>query len=318
VDANAQGLALSIIIVSYNSREDTLNCLRSVFAHPPSDSHEIILIDNASSDGSADAVAREFPGVRLIASKDNLGFAAGNNEAAKHAGGKRLLLLNPDTIVFAGSLDALMAFAERAPARRIWGGRTYFGDMTLNPASCWGHMTLWSMLCKTLGLTTLFPKSALFNSEAYGSWQRDTEREVDIVTGCFLLIDRDLWDRLGGFDRQFFMYAEEADLCIRARKLGARPAITPLAEIIHLGGVAEASATEKVIKTHKGRITLLRKHWSPAARILGLAIYTCWSFTRMIGSYVLSGPRDGSSGSREKWGRVWTSRKDWMAGYPAE
>jgi GT2 family glycosyltransferase len=313
--AIAEDIALSILIVSFNTRAITLDCLRSVAAHPPSVPYEIILLDNASSDSSAEAIAQEFPDIRLIASDSNAGFAQGNNIAAKQARGGRLLLLNPDTVVFAGSLDALWNFAERAPARRIWGGRTLFADRSLNPTSCWQRITLWSLFCSATGLGWLFPKSTLFNPEAMGGWQRDSERAVDIVTGCFLLIDHALWQTLDGFDRDFFMYAEEADLCLRAQRLGARPAMTPEAEIIHLGGASETSQVDKMVKLMRGRITLMRKHWRPPALALGLLLCRLWAWTRMIGAHVVTGPRDRPGESRAKWQAIWNRRGEWLAGY---
>ena len=303
---------LSILIVSYNTREVTLDCLRSLYAHPPAVPFEVILLDNDSADGSVEAVAAEFPQVKLIASRENTGFAGGNNIAAGEAGGRRLLLLNPDTIVLDGSLDALWAFAERDSGRGIWGGRTLFEDGSLNPTSCWGRITPWSLFCSAAGLTWLFPRSRLFNPEAYGGWQRDSEREVDIVTGCFLLIDRALWQRLGGFDPTFFMYAEEADLCLRASRLGYRPAVTPAAEIIHLGGRSESSPVEKVIKTTRGRVTLIRKHWPAGKRALGLALFRGWALSRAIGSHVA---RDRHGGSSDKWKTIWGRRAEWLKGY---
>lgn len=303
---------LSILIVSYNTRQVTLDCLRSVYAHPPRVPFEVILLDNASPDGSAEAIATAFPQVRLIASEENTGFAGGNNIAAAEAGGRRLLLLNPDTVVFENSLQALWDFAEQRPDRGIWGGRTLFEDGSLNPTSCWGRITPWSLFCSAAGLTYLFPDSPLFSPERYGGWQRDSEREVDIVTGCFLMIDRDLWERLGGFDRTFFMYAEEADLCLRAAKLGYRPAITPQAEIVHLGGRSEASPIEKTIKITRGRVTLIRKHWPAWQRELGLALFRAWALSRAIGSHVA---RDRRGGSSDKWKTIWRRRAEWLRGY---
>src|SRR5690606_28786133 len=136
----------------------------------------------------------------------NHGFAKGNNIAAARARGEYLLLLNPDTVVRDGAIDRLMAFAEREPRARIWGGRTLFADGSLNTSSCWRRMSLWNIFCRTAGLTGVFPRSALFNSEAYGGWDRGTERQVDIVSGCFFLIARADWKRLGGFDPVFAMY----------------------------------------------------------------------------------------------------------------
>ncbi len=311
-------IALSIIIVSYNTRQITLDCLASVFAHPPAIPFEVIILDNASSDGSAEAIREAFPQATLIAHQENSGFAKGNNIAARLATGRRILLLNPDTIVFENSLGALWDFAEMSLERGIWGGRTLFGDYTLNPTSCWSRITLWSIFCSAVGLTMVFPRSTLFNPEAYGGWKRDSVSAVDIVTGCFLLIDHALWTRLGGFDLTFFMYAEEADLCLRAWALGARPAITPDAEIVHLGGASETSALEKVIKVNRGRITLIRKHWSPARLAAGLFLYHAWALLRMMGSRVLSGPRDKPGTAQAKWNAIWARRNEWLAGYPVQ
>lgn len=308
--------ALSIIIISYNSCATTLDCLASLYAHPPAVDFEVILLDNASADGSAAAIRAAWPQVKLIESSENMGFAGGNNMAVEQAVGQRLLLLNPDTLLFGGSLNALWGFAERAPARRIWGGRTLFGDHRLNPSSCWARMTLWSLFCSAFGLIWLFPRSTLFNREAYGNWQRDSERDVDIVTGCFLMIDHDLWRALGGFDPTFFMYAEEADLCLRARAFGARPGICPEAEIIHLGGASETSLTEKVIKTTRGRVTLMRKHWGRPAVGLGLILFRIWALSRMLGSRIVAGPRDEPGLAAAKWRMIWQRRAEWLAGYP--
>src|SRR5204863_9530333 len=148
----------------------------------------------------------------------NVGFARANNIAAKEAKGRYLLLLNPDTVVLESGIDRLVAFAEARPGARIWGGRTLYGDRSLNPTSCWRRMTLWNVFCRTTGLSGIFPSSRHFNSDSYGRWDRSTVGEGDIVTGCFLLIQRGFWQRLGGCDAKFFMHGEEADLCRRAAK----------------------------------------------------------------------------------------------------
>ena len=306
---------LSIIIVSYNTRDLTLACLESLYAHPPSVPFEVILLDNASSDGSFAAIAAAFPQITAIDHHPNVGFAAGNNIAIERAGGRRILLLNPDTVVREGTFENLWSFAEREPTRGIWGGRTLFPGDGLNPSSCWRRMTLWSLACSALGLTHAFPRSRLFNSEAYGDWQRDQVRDVDIVTGCFLLIDTSLWHRLDGFVRTFFMYAEEADLCLRARALGARPAITPDAQLIHYGGSSEVTGTEKVVKTVRGRVTLMRKHWSMPAYALGRGLLLCWALSRFLASRWMTGRQDEASTAHDKWRAIWKRRGEWLAGY---
>jgi GT2 family glycosyltransferase len=308
---------LSILVVSYNTKAITLEALSSLFRYPPPVDFQVIVLDNQSPDGSGEAIRKAFPKVDLIAHPTNVGFARANNIAAERARGRRLLLLNPDTVTLENSHGALWAFAEREPDRGIWGGRTLYGDLSLNPTSCWGRITLWSLLCSSLGLTHAFPDSPLFNPETYGGWRRDTQADVDIVTGCFFLIDTELWRRLGGFDKAFFMYAEEADLCLRAKALGARPAITPDAEIVHLGGASESIAVDKIVRLMRGRATLIRKHWSPPARALGLALMWLWSASRLVGSSFLSGRRDAPGTSKSKWSAIWRRRSEWLAGYEA-
>ena len=241
---------LSIIIVSYNTKALTLEALASLFRHPPPVNFEVILLDNASPDASGEAIAKAFPQIDTILHPVNAGFAKANNIAAEKARGRRILLLNPDTVTLEKSHAGHWAFAEREPERGIWGGRTLFPDLTLNPTSCWRRMTLWSLFCSALGLTHMFPKSRLFSSEAYGDWKRDSIADVDIVTGCFLLVDTALWRRLGGFDEAFFMYAEEADLCLRAAASGANPGISPEAEIVHMGGVSESELRLSTVADH--------------------------------------------------------------------
>ncbi len=309
---------VSIIVVSYRTREMTLECLRSVKRETRRASYELLVVDNASNDGSAEAIAKEFPDIRLMALGSNVGFAQGNNIAAREAKGKYLLLLNPDTVVLDGAIDRLVAFAHARADAGIWGGRTLYGDGSLNPTSCWHRMTLWNVFCRTAGMAALFPRSEFFNSEAYGGWDRSTEREVDVVTGCFLLIGRELWERLGGFDPKFFMYGEEADLCLRAAKLGARPAVTPQATIVHYGGASEQAETEKTIRLLAAKAELIKRHWPPPSRRIGLFLFSLWPLTRAIAvssaALTLGGaPRQARA---ETWWQVWQRRRSWRLGYP--
>jgi len=303
---------LSIIIVSFNSVELTLSCLRHLHEHPAAVSHEIIVLDNASADGSPEAIEGEFPNVCLLRSPENLGFGAGVNRAAASASGRRLLLLNPDTFVLEGAIDHLWSFAERQPWRGLWGGRTLFPDGRLNPASCWGRISLWSLFCGSIGLSSLLRGSPLFNPEGYGGWCRDSERAVDIVTGCFLMIDAELWKRLEGFDPLFFMYAEEADLCLRAARAGASPAITDRAEAVHLGGGSTASKEQEIVGLTKGRLTLIRKHWPRHLFRIGwlLTVAGIWARSQLL--HLAPAP---SRGARPNWQCVWQRRAEWMSGY---
>lgn len=307
---------LSIIVVSYNTSEMTLACLRSVVAETAVP-YDLIVVDNASSDGSAGAIAAEFPKIVLMAEQKNHGFAGANNLAAKRALGDYLLLLNPDTLILDKAIDRLCAFSERVPDARIWGGRTLFGDGSLNYASCWRRMTLWNIFCRTSGLTGLFPRSAVFNSEAYGRWERNTERRVDIVTGCFFLIARRDWDALGGFDPIFFMYGEEADLCLRAeRDLGAAPRVTPEATIIHYGGASERVRADKMVRLLSAKSELIKRHIPAWQQPLAGGLFRLWPLSRRmaLGMLALVGSQKGRE-SRAVWRSVWARRAEWENGF---
>lgn len=298
---------VSIIIVSYNTREMTLECLRSVFAETR-DSFELIVLDNASVDGSADAIDTAFGArVRLIRSERNLGFAGGNNAAANDARGDFLLLLNPDTVVLDGAIDRLLAFAGRKPEAGIWGGRTVDGERRLDPTSCWARMTPFSVACMAVGASGTFRRSGFWNAEGMGDWARDSERPVDIVTGCFLLITRELWQRLGGFDPQFFMYGEEADLCLRARTLGAQPWFTPAAEIVHYGGASERVRADQLIRLLTAKVQLIRTHWRPGWRPFGEWMLRVWVMRSLLQRWLRR------AGTASAWREVWSRRIEWLS-----
>ena len=300
---------VSVLVISYNTRAMTLACLRSLRAETRVP-HEVVVLDNASSDGSAEAIAAAFPEVTLIASRENLGFAGGNNRAAEQARGRFILLLNPDTVVLDGAVDRLVAFAARTPRARIWGGRTLHADGRLNPASCWRRMTLWNAFCRTAGLAGLFPGSGLFNAEAYGGWDRGTVRAVDLVSGCFFLIERELWRALEGFDRDFFMFGEEADLCLRARTLGADPHVTPDATIVHHGSASMPDQAEKMAMLLQAKVALVRRHFPAWQRPLGVALVRLWPLSRMLAGRLAGGRAAGGM-----WAAVWARRAAWTGGY---
>lgn len=307
---------LTVIIVSYNTKILTLKCLETLFESTKNTSFHTVVFDNASVDGSADAIALAYPEVELIRSQENLGFAKANNLVAEMATTDWLLLLNPDTEVYSGSIDRLMEFSKKKPNAGITGGRTVFPDGSLNISSCWQRITAWSLFCQAFGLSFIFPKSQLFNPEAMVSWRRDTVREVDIVVGCFFMIQRSLWTKLGGFDLRYFMYGEEADLCLRAAKIGFQPMITPDAEIMHLVGASTSVRAEKQILVAKARATLIRDHWSKLQVPIGLAFMWIWGGSRTIISRLLAIiPSDTNRKRAENWRMIWSRRRDWLSGY---
>ena len=306
---------VSIIVVSYNTRQMTLECLRSIVAETPRIEYEVLVIDNCSTDGSFEAVHDEFgddPRFHLVQAETNLGFAGGNNVLAESAKGRFLLLLNPDTVVLNGAIEKLHAFAMRHLSNRIWGGRTIFDDGSLNPGSCWGPYTVWSEFCAAVGLRGAFPKSTLFHPRAYGNWQRDTVREVGVVTGCFLLITSDDWKLLGGFDPEFFMYGEETDLCMRGIKQGMKPIVTPDAEIVHHGGASENIKVDKYVRLFDAQVRLFRRHCSQAKFRVMFFLMTIGVFGRAV--LVTNARRVLGRPLESLWQELWERRSEWTKG----
>lgn len=304
---------LSIIVVSYNTKEMTLACLKSVFEQTTGISFELIVLDNDSKDDSAEEIARNFPQVKLLALGENLGFAGGNNLAAKEAAGEFILLLNPDTIVLDGAIQKLVRFAEENPAAGIWGGRTLFADKTLNPASCWRKPRMWEIFCRSFMLTSFFPNSSVFNTGSYGGWNRSTVRHVDIVSGCFFLLKRELWEKLNGFSPEFFMYGEEADFCLRAHEFGAYPMVTPQATIIHYGGASEKILADKMVKLLKAKRLLMKNHWSDWQYAAGKLIFQMYPFNRMLAAKTLGLFKKKFRKNSDVWLELWQRRKEWLA-----
>ena len=300
---------VSIIVVSYNTREMTLECLESIRAETTTVSFEVLFVDNQSSDGSLDAVRERFgddPRYLIKDNDSNLGFAVANNHLAEQASGRYLLLLNPDTVVLDHAIDRIVAFAESHPRNGIWGGRTLFEDGSLNPTNCFGPYTLWALFCASIGLTWLFPRSPLFNPRAYPGWDRTGIREVGMVTGCLLLMENSLWKELRGFDPEFFMYAEEADLCARAIDAGRQPIISGEPTIIHHGGASEKTRAGKQIKLLDGNIRYFRRHWSRPAYRIGLVLIDISILIRAMSESLRRRPT-----ADRVWSVIWSERATW-------
>ena len=245
----------SIVIVSWNTRDILRDCLRSVCDDAGPVSCEIIVVDNASADDSVEMVRREFPHVRLIENVENRGFASANNQGIAVATGRYVLLLNSDTIVLDGAIAKTVAFADAHPDAAVVGCRALNADHTLQP-TCFMFPSLFNMLLSSTYLYRLWPQSRLFGREQMTWWHRDDAREVDVVTGCFMLVRREALEQVGIMDEQFFMYGEETDWCYRFKKAGWKVLFMPVAEIVHLGG--QSSKRVRVEMTVQLRLSILR------------------------------------------------------------
>ncbi len=317
---------VTVVVVSYATREITLECLRSFIRERGDLVCDLVVVDNASPDGSAEAIAELFeasaegggpPGLqlRLHALTENLGFGAASNLGAKDARGRLVLMLNPDTVVLRRGVERLVRFADVHPEAGLWGGRTLHLDGTLNPASAWARPTPWSSLACALGLAARFEASSLFNPEGYGGWKRDSVREVEIVSGCFLLIERGLWERLGGFHPDFWMYGEDADLSLRARLLGARPLIDPASEIVHIGGASEKVRADQMVRLFSGKARLYAKFAGPLSGWFQLRCLDLWALVRVALFGAVARLRPGRAESARAWREIFSRRGEWRAAY---
>jgi GT2 family glycosyltransferase len=187
----------------------------------------------------------------------------------------------------------------------MWGGRTVFADGSPNPTNCYQDVTLWRLFCRAVGLTALSSNHRWF-STMYGGADMSRERPVDVITGCFLLMPHTLWSDLGGFDPDFFLFDEETDLCMRARRdCDARPRYTPDAAIVHHVGQSTPSKAGRIMRQLNGRLLLIDKHFSGLRRRCARGLVLTGPALRAAAEQLL-GRSDGI------WGETWRRRADWL------
>ncbi len=226
---------VSVLVVSWNTRDLLRECLRSIYLRPSSVSLEVICVDNASSDGSVEMVRREYPQVRIIANQTNERFVAANNQAIQVARGRYVLLLNSDTIVLEDAIGALVRFADRNPRGAVFGGRVLNPDLTLQ-RSCFRYPSVLNALLSATYLYKIFPRSQFFGRQFMTWWSYDDSREVETVSGCFALVRREAIQAVGAMDPIFYFYVDDDDWCYRFASEGWKVMFTPEARIIHYGG----------------------------------------------------------------------------------
>jgi N-acetylglucosaminyl-diphospho-decaprenol L-rhamnosyltransferase len=260
-------VTLSIIIVSFNARADLERCLDSLGDHPPGVPHEVIVVDNGSSDGSADA-ARRHAGVQVMAMAGNRGFAAANNAGIRASTGASLLLLNSDTVVPGGAIDRLLAALGRHPDAAAAGPRLVdaHGRAELSFGRMIGPFTEWRR-------QRLMRRHARLDAAALALIDAMTRREQfpDWVSGACLLVRRADAEAVGLLDERFFMYTEDVDFCAALRARGRRILFTPEAEVVHLRGRSVASAPAATRAAYRrSHLAFYEKHHPAFAPFLRL------------------------------------------------
>jgi len=250
-------MELSIVIVSYNAKEHLVTCLESLRSHPPAASHEIIVVDNSSADGSADAAAG-FESVRVVRLERNVGFAAGNNAGIRASSGENLLLLNSDTIVPPKAIDGLLNRLRREPDVAVIGPRLVDGrgraELSFGPMI--GPLNEWRQSRLIRGLADNDP-AIVRQVEA----MTREEQRPDWVTGACLLVRRTDAEAVGLLDERFFMYTEDVDFCASIRARRRQILFVPAVEVVHLRGRSAATAFSATRKAYeRSHLAFYLKH----------------------------------------------------------
>ena len=250
---------VSIVIVSYNARADLARCLESLHASPPSARHEILVVDNQSSDGSVEAAA-QWPDVRVIQTGANLGFARATNVGIRASSGENLLLLNSDTVVPVGAIDGLLAELQRDPEVAVVGPRLV--DAAGRPELSYGRM---------IGPFNELRQKIRVRRPAVVDRLTRRRHAPDWVSGACLLVRRTDAETVGLLDERFFMYTEDVDFCAAIRARGRKIAFTPEVEVIHLRGRSAAAAPAATSAAYRrSQIAFYEKHrpgWAPFLKL---------------------------------------------------
>ncbi|MGB9593144.1 MAG: glycosyltransferase family 2 protein [Anaerolineae bacterium] len=254
---------LSVVIVNYNTKALLRDCLRSVLQSRGLNSLDVIVVDNASTDGSADMVREEFPQVRLIASPVNGGYSYANNLGLRAAQPSRYyLLLNPDTVVPPSALADMVAYMDARPDAGAAGPRLVLADGSLDLACRRGFPTPMVSLYRLSGLSRLFPKNRRFGRYNMTYLDPDEEAEVDSVVGAFMMVRAEAMEQAGLLDETFFMYGEDLDWAYRIRQKGWKVYYNPAVTVLHYKRAASRHSPRAQFEFQRAMYIFYRKHYA--------------------------------------------------------
>jgi GT2 family glycosyltransferase len=281
---------ITIIIVSWNSKDYLAQCLASIHASAPRRSFKIVVVDNGSSDGTVAFLQAHYPEIRCLENKENRGFAAANNQAIRLANSRYVLLLNPDTLVRTGALDAMAEMLDGDESVWAVGPSVLNADGTRQQTGV-RYPTNWNVFVESFFLDRLFPNTRLFGRHKEFYEDATKPRAVDYVQGACLLVTSRAIQSVGILDERFFMYFEETDWCYRMTHAGGRVCYCPAARVVHFGGNAVGHFDEqRLVYYHRSLLLFYRKHYSAADR--GVLRFILWirSLVRILvwgGVYLL-------------------------------
>ena len=286
-------MQLSIIIVNYNVRYFLEQCLLSVQKANEGIEAEVFVVDNDSKDDSVEMVREKFPDVHLIANQDNPGFSKANNQAIRISKGKYVLLLNPDTVVEEDTFKKCLDFMEQTPKAGGLGIKMIDGSGCFLPESKRGFPSPWVAFCKTFGLSSIFPKSELFNQYHLGFLDENENHPVDVLAGAFMMMPKSVLNKIGLLDETFFMYGEDIDLSYRIIKGGYQNYYFADSSIIHYKGESTRKGSLNYVKVfYNAMIIFAKKHFTGQKAWIFVLLLQCAIYFRatltLIGNVVRS------------------------------
>jgi GT2 family glycosyltransferase len=269
---------VSVVIVNWNTKTLLLDCIRSLYDTTLTRRMEVIVVDNASTDGSVEAVEHCFPNVTMICNDMNLGFAKANNIGIGASSGKYVCLVNSDIKVLDGCIESMCAYMNTHPAIGLLGPQILNKDLSLQ-SSCGELPSVKSSLMQALMLDKLLPRLRYCRNRFMDDFDHRTLRHVETLSGCFLMARREALDQVGPLDERFFFYAEDVDWCKRFHNAGWPLVFYPGGRAIHYGGASSAAAPTKfLIEMERANMQYWRKHhsWIANQTVAAITIAHYW------------------------------------------
>jgi N-acetylglucosaminyl-diphospho-decaprenol L-rhamnosyltransferase len=310
-------MELTIVIVNWNSRDFLARAIASVEATIGAIEHEIVVIDSGSFDGSDEMLRLEHPGARFIQSDHNVGFAKANNQAAHRSCGEVLLFLNPDTEVRGGAIGLLLDALRRLPNAGIVGAKLINTDASVQDTCIRAFPTLANQMLDSDLLRVRFPRARLWGKQPLASGEERPQR-VDAVSGACLMIRRAHFEAIGMFSTDYFMYAEDMDLCLKSQRAGPQAYYVPAAVVVHHGGKSSEQAPVSrfaAVMRVESQWRFFRKMRSPAYAALyraALGGASLLRITLLLSAWPVQAlrRRPGNAGALPKW----VARLRWTLG----
>ena len=277
---------LSIVIVSYNTSELTINCLKSIYSETTKIDYEVIVVDNNSVDDTIVRIESEFPSVKIIKNNDNRGFAYALNIGIKNSKGNVVLSINSDTIIIDGAISKSYNYLLSKPDVHILGVKLLNGDNSLQP-SCRFLPNIFNCFSEAFFLNYVSPNNKLLGRYYMSYFDYNSTIDVEWIKGTYMMIRKEVFDKIGLFDDDYFLYTEETDFMLRAKRGGFRTVFFHEAQIYHLEGASSRKNPERVYRmVHKTKLFFFRKNYKFPERDLLVCIQHLAMINRVAAFFV--------------------------------